>query len=172
MKSKRKRTTSSGKRDPQAVLQPGRKAPGFSLKSSPDQEVSLSEFKGQPIILVFYPADWSPVCTDQLSLYNEIMPEFEKFNAKILAISVDGIWSHLAFAKERKLTFPLLTDFEPKGKVSQLFGAYNKKIGESARALFVIDRSGTISWSHLSPDDVNPGAEGILSALESLNAEK
>jgi len=170
--SKRKRTTSSGKRDSRAVLQPGRKAPGFSLKSSPDQEVSLSEFKGQPVILVFYPADWSPVCTDQLSLYNEILPEFKKFNAQILAISADGIWSHLAFAKDRKLTFPLLTDFEPKGKVSQLYGVYNKQAGESLRALFVIDRSGTICWSHLSPDDVNPGAEGILSALESLNAAK
>jgi len=149
-------------------LRPGRKAPGFSLKSTPDQEVSLSEFRGQPVILVFYPADWSPVCTDQLSLYNEIMPEFEKFNAKILAISVDGIWCHLAFAKERKLTFPPLTDFEPKGKVSQLYGVYNNRVGESARALFVIDGTGTVSWSHIFPDDVNPGAEGILSALENL----
>jgi len=155
-----------------SILQPGRKAPGFSLKSSPDQEVSLREFNGQPVILVFYPADWSPVCTDQLSLYNEIMPEFKKFNAQILAISVDAIWSHLAFAKDRKLTFPLLADFEPKGKVSQLYGAYKKQVGESARALFVVDSSGTISWSHLSPDSVNPGAEGILSALESLNEAK
>jgi peroxiredoxin len=101
-------------------------------------------------------------------LYNEIMPEFEKYNAKILGISVDGIWSHLAFSKDRKLTFPLLADFEPKGRVSRKYGAYEEKIGESTRALLVIDDRGIISWSHLSPDNVNPGAEGILSALENL----
>ena len=96
------------------------------------------------------------------------MPEFKKFNAEILAISVDGIWSHLAFAKDRKLTFPLLSDFEPKGRVSERYGAYQNRSGESARALFVVDSGGTVSWSHLSPDGVNPGAEGILSALENL----
>lgn len=117
---------------------------------------------------MFYPADWSPVCTDELSLYNEIMPEFKKYNAEILGISVDGIWSHLAFAKDRKLTFPLLADFEPKGRVSREYGVYEERTGESARALFVIDNRGVISWSHLSPDGVNPGAEGILSALENL----
>lgn len=153
------------------ILQPGMKAPDFTLNTTPDQKVSLHDFKGQPVILVFYPADWSPVCTDQLSLYNEIMPEFKKFNAEILAISVDGIWSHLAFAKDRKLTFPLLADFEPKGRVSERYGAYQNRIGESARALFVVDSGGTVSWSHLSPDGVNPGAEGILSALENLTSK-
>lgn len=96
------------------------------------------------------------------------MPEFKKYNAEILGISVDGIWSHLAFAKDRKLTFPLLADFEPKGRVSREYGVYEERTGESARALFVIDNRGVISWSHLSPDGVNPGAEGILSALENL----
>jgi peroxiredoxin len=131
--------------------------------------VALSDFLGQPVILAFYPADWSPVCTDQLSLYAEVMPEFKKHNAELLAISVDNIWSHLAFSKDRKLNFPVLADFEPKGIVSRKYGAFKENIGESARALFVIDDKGVIRWSHLSPDGVNPGADGILRALESLN---
>jgi peroxiredoxin len=155
-----------------SILNPGRKAPNFSLNSTPDQKVSLKDFRGQPVVLAFYPADWSPVCTDQLSLYAMVMPEFKKFNAELLAISVDNIWSHLAFAKDRKLNFPVLSDFEPKGKISRKFGAYKEKIGESARALFVLDDRGIVRWSHLSPDGVNPGAEGILSALEQLNTPK
>jgi peroxiredoxin len=152
-----------------SVLGPGKTAPNFSLNSTTDQKVSLNDFRGQPVILAFYPADWSPVCTDQLSLYAMVMPEFKKFNAELLAISVDNIWSHLAFAKDRKLNFPVLADFEPKGSVSRKYGAFKEKIGESARALFVIDDKGIIRWSHLSPDGINPGADGILSALESLN---
>src|SRR6266436_8165286 len=152
-----------------SVLEPGKLAPNFSLNSTPDQKVSLKDFRGQPVILAFYPADWSPVCTDQLSLYAMVMPEFKKFNAELLAISVDNIWSHLAFVKDRKLNFPVLADFEPKGVVSRKYGAYKEKIGESARALFVVDDKGVIRWSHLSPDGINPGADGILSALENLN---
>jgi peroxiredoxin len=152
-----------------SFLGPGKTAPNFSLNSTPDQKVSLNDFRGQPVILAFYPADWSPVCTDQLSLYAMVMPEFKKFNAELLAISVDNIWSHLAFAKDRKLNFPVLADFEPKGSISRKYGAFKEKIGESARALFVIDDKGIIRWSHLSPDGINPGADGILSALENLN---
>ena len=157
---------------PDSVLAPGRIAPNFSLNSTPDQKVSLSDFRGQPVILAFYPADWSPVCTDQLSLYAMVMPEFKKHNAELLAISVDNVWSHIAFAKDRKLNFPVLADFEPKGSVSKKYGAFKESIGESARALFVIDDKGVIRWSHLSPDGVNPGADGILSALENLNARQ
>ena len=152
-----------------SFLGPGRMAPNFSLNSTPDQKVSLEDFRGQPVVLAFYPADWSPVCTDQLSLYAEVMPEFKKHNAELLAISVDNVWSHLAFAKDRKLNFPVLSDFQPKGALSRKYGAFNEKIGESLRALFVVDPKGVISWSHLSPDGVNPGADGILSALSSLN---
>jgi peroxiredoxin len=151
-----------------SLLKKGTKAPDFSLKTTPDQTVALHDFRGQPVVLVFYPADWSPVCTDQLTLYNQVMTEFGRLNAKILGISVDGVWCHLAFAKDRKLTFPLLSDFEPKGRVSKQYGAYEWDVGESARALFVIDRKGVVSWSYLSPIGINPGAEGILSALEAL----
>jgi len=168
---KRKRAKPRREAKHQGILQAGRKAPNFSLNTTPDQKVSLHDFHGRPVVLVFYPADWSPVCTDQLSLYNEIMSEFKKFNAEILGISVDGIWSHLAFSKDRKLTFPLLSDFEPKGGVSQAYGVYKNAVGECGRALFVVDDRGIISWSYLSPDGVNPGADGILSALENLSTK-
>ena len=151
-----------------SLLKAGVKAPQFTLKSTPDQTVSLKDFRGRPVVLAFYPADWSPVCSDEMALYAQVMSEFKKYNAEVLGISVDGIWSHLAFAKDRKLNFPLLADFEPKGEVSKAYGAYEAKVGESARALFVIDKKGVISWSSLSPDGVNPGADGILSALEKL----
>jgi peroxiredoxin len=151
-----------------SILKPGSKAPEFTLKSTPDQSVSLRDFRGRPVVIAFYPADWSPVCSDQMGLYAQVMPEFKKFNAEVLGISVDGIWTHLAFAKDRKLNFPLLSDFEPKGAVSRTYGAYEARVGESARALFVIDHKGIIRWSMLSPDGVNPGADGILSALEKL----
>jgi peroxiredoxin len=151
-----------------SILKPGSTAPNFTLKTTPDQSVSLRDFRGRPVVLAFYPADWSPVCSDEMALYSQVMPEFKKFNAEVLGISVDGVWCHLAFAKDRKLNFPLLSDFEPKGAVSRAYGTYEERIGEAARALFVIDQKGIIRWSMLSPDGVNPGAEGILSALEKL----
>jgi peroxiredoxin len=152
----------------EAILKTGTKAPNFKLNATPDQKISLSDFQGRPVVLAFYPADWSPVCTDQLSLYNQILPEFQKFNAEIMGISVDGVWSHLAFAKDRNLHLPLLADFEPKGQVSRSYGAYRHSTGECERALFVIDHKGIIRWSYLSPDGVNPGADGILKALEEM----
>jgi peroxiredoxin len=149
-------------------LPPGTEAPQFRLPSTPDQTVSLAEFLGQPVILAFYPEDWSPVCSDQLALYQELLPEFQKFNAELLGISVDGIWSHLAFAKDRNLHFPLLADFEPKGEVARTYQVYRATDGTSERALYVIDADGIVRWSYVSPVGVNPGADGILRALESL----
>jgi len=155
-----------------SALKPGRHAPDFTLRTTPDQEVSLSQFRGRPTILAFYPADFSPVCGDQMTLYNEILPEFQKFNAELLGISVDGIWSHLAFSKDRNLHFPLLSDFEPKGAVAKKYGAYRKQDGMAERALYVVDGNGIIRWSYISPIGVNPGAEGILKALESMNSKQ
>ena len=154
------------------ALQPGTLAPDFRLKSTPDQEVSLSDFRGQPVILAFYPADWSPVCGDQMALYNQILPEFRQHQAELIGISVDGPWCHAAFSTDRKLHFPLLADFEPKGAVAQAYGVYRGSDGFSERALFVIDGDGVIRWSYVSPVGVNPGAEGILSALEALQHEE
>lgn len=156
----------------QTPLQPATAAPDFELRSTPDQTLRLSDFRGRPVILVFYPEDWSPVCSDQLSLYQEVMPEFRKHDAQLLGISVDGIWCHLAFAKDRNLRFPLLADFEPKGAVARAYGAYRVGDGTSERALFVIDAEGIVRWSYLSPVGVNPGADGILRALEELESEK
>jgi peroxiredoxin len=153
---------------PQGILQPGIKAPDFRLRVTPDQSLSLSELAGKPVVLAFYPADWSPVCGDQMALYNEALPELEKFEAEILGISVDGAWCHDAFAKHLQMHFPLLSDFEPKGAVARTYGAYREADGFCERALFVIDRNGIISWSYLSPVGVNPGADGILQALEKL----
>jgi peroxiredoxin len=153
-------------------LPPGTAAPDFELPSTPDQKVSLSDFRGRPVILAFYPEDWSPVCSDQMALYQALLPEFKRFDAELLGISVDGIWSHLAFARDRNLHFPLLSDFEPKGKIARSYDAYRAEAGTSERALFVIDRDGVIRWSYLSPVGVNPGADGILRALEALEKEK
>jgi len=150
------------------ILTAGTPAPEFSLNVTPDQKLSLSELRGRPVILAFYPADWSPVCGDQMALYNEILPEFKKHGAQLLGISVDGVWCHDAFAKDRHLHFPLMADFEPKGAVARAYAAYREEEGTSERALFVIDKNGVITWSYLSPVAVNPGADGILRALGEL----
>ena len=157
---------------PLKPLPAGTLAPDFTLHRTPDQTVSLREFGGRPVILAFYPADWSPVCGDQMSLYQELLPEFQRYGAELLGISVDGIWSHLAFANDRHLHFPLLSDFEPKGQTARRYGVYQEDTGESGRALFVIDEDGVVAWSYLSPTGVNPGADGILNALDALQKEK
>ena len=154
--------------DYHAALPAGGPAPDFTLHSTPDQSVRLSEFRGRPVVLAFYPADWSPVCGDQMALYNEVLPEFPRLGAELLGLSVDGVWCHLAFAKDRALRFPLLSDFEPKGAVAKAYGVYRDHEGTSERALFVIDADGMIAWSHVSPVGINPGADGILAALERL----
>jgi peroxiredoxin len=154
-----------------APLPPGTAAPDFSLPATPDQKLTLAELRGRPVILVFYPEDWSPVCSDQLALYQQLLPEFQRFNAELVGISVDGVWSHLAFAGDRNLHFPLLADFEPKGAVARTYQVYRAKDGTSERALYVIDADGIIRWSYVSPVGVNPGADGILRALEGLGNE-
>ncbi|MCX2429179.1 MULTISPECIES: redoxin domain-containing protein [unclassified Pedobacter] len=150
------------------ILEKGKVAPDFELNATPDQKIKLNDFKGKNVILAFYPADWSPVCGDQMALYNEMLKYFSKHDAQMIGISVDSTWCHNAFQKDRKLHFPLLADFEPKGEVSKAYGVYDDEVGESKRALFVIDKEGKIAWSYLSPTAVNPGADGILDALESL----
>jgi peroxiredoxin len=152
------------------VLAPGAAAPNFTLRVTPDQYLSLRDLAGKPVIMAFYPADWSPVCGEQMTLYNQVLPEFRKHEAELLGISVDGAWCHEAFAKDRHLHFRLLADFEPKGDVARRYGAYRPGEGVCEWALFLIDRKGVIFWSYLSPVAVNPGADGILDALEKLPA--
>lgn len=153
---------------PSSILSPGVPAPAFALPSGPEQTLSLADLRGRNAILAFYPADWSPVCGDQLALYNQVLPEFRKLNAELVGISVDGMWCHKAFADARHLHFPLLADFEPKGAVARTYGAYRAEDGTAERALFVLDGDGIIRWSYCSPVGVNPGADGILAALEDL----
>jgi peroxiredoxin len=146
----------------------GQLAPQFTLRSTADQSVSLSELRGNPVVLVFYPADWSPVCGDQVSLYNELLEEFSSYGAQLLGISVDGVWCHGAFAKDRNLHFPLLADFEPKGRIARLYDVYEPAEGVCKRAIFVIDDEGVVRWKYISPMGINPGANGILDALHSI----
>ncbi len=150
------------------IIPAGARAPDFTLRVTPDQELSLSELSGRPVVLAFYPADWSPVCGDQMTLYNQILPEFEKFSAEVLGVSVDQTWCHSAFARHHNIHFPLLADFEPKGAVAKSYGAFRDHEGVCERALFVVDKEGAIFWSYVSPIAVNPGADGILDALERL----
>jgi len=147
-------------------------APDFSLFTTPDQKIQLHQLKGKRVILAFYPADWSPVCGDQMALYNEMLGYFHKQKAELIGISVDSKWCHLAFAQDRKLRFPLLADFEPKGAIARLYDVYDEEEGECQRALYVIDEEGIIRWSYLSPVGINPGADGILEALDQLDNKK
>ena len=151
------------------ILSPGMPAPDFALPCGGGETCRLRDLRGSNVILAFYPADWSPVCGDQTSLYNEVLEEFEELDAKLLGISVDSLWCHQAYAQQRKLRFPLLADFEPKGEVARRYGVYDSAHGTSERALFVIDKDGVIRWSYLSPPEINPGADGILAALESID---
>lgn len=150
------------------MLAVGRRAPDFQLAATGPETVRLSALRGWPVVLVFYPADWSRVCGDQLALYQAAKPVFDTHDARLLGISVDGRWCHRAYAEQHGIEFPLLADFEPKGDVARLYGVYDERAGTAQRALFVLDREGSISWNHLSPPDVNPGADGILAALEAM----
>jgi peroxiredoxin len=154
------------------VLASGTPAPNFNLRVTPDQMLSLKEFDGRRVVLAFYPADWSPVCGDQLALYNQVLPEFRSREADLFGISVDGAWCHQAYAQARNLHFPLLSDFEPKGAVARAYGVYREAEGVCERALFVIDEKGVIEWSYCSPIAVNPGADGILDALDGMQGKR
>ena len=166
------RSSGSERSRPSAVLPAGTQAPEFTLRSAPDRSLTLSQFRGRAVVLAFYPADWSPVCGDQMALYNEILPDFTEYGAEVIGISVDSVWCHKAFRDARKLHFELLADFEPKGAVSHAYGAYRDADGFSERALFVIDAGGVICWSYLSPVGTNPGADGILRALAALTDDQ
>ena len=162
-------TTEATPRDiADVLLPPGTPAPDFTLAAMPGQSLTLSGLVGQPVILAFYPADWSPVCGDQMALYNEVLPAFRDYGAELLGLSVDSVWCHAAFAQSRNLEFRLLADFEPKGAVAKAYRAYREGDGFAQRALYVIDKDGVIFWNYLSPLEVNPGADGILAALDRL----
>ena len=159
------------------LLKPGEHAPDFTLSShagaaagDTEEKFTLSALRGKNVVLVFYPADWSSVCGDQLTLYNEILPMIEKLNAELFGISVDGVFCHKAFRENRGYKMTLLSDFEPKGDVAKKYGVYRDGDGFSERALFVIDKDGVIRYSYVSPIGINPGANEILQSLREIQA--
>ena len=149
-------------------LPPGSPAPAFSLPSSPSKTTSLSDFRGHPVVLVFYPADWSPVCGDQLALYTELQDEFARLGAQVLGISVDGPWCHAAFTAARKYSIPLLADFEPKGAVARSFGVYSDQLGTTERALFVMSPTIRVIESARDEERYQRAAERTNRALDEL----
>jgi peroxiredoxin len=152
------------------VIEPGAKAPDFTLPDQDGNKVSLADFSGQTVVLVFYPADFSPVCTDQLSVYQEVLPQFEERGAKLVGISVDGAFCHRAFRSHMNLDIPLLADFHPKGDIARAYGVWSEKHGVAGRALVLVSGEGIVEWSYLSPPLEVPGANLIFDALDQRTA--
>jgi peroxiredoxin len=149
------------------MIEPGAPAPDFELPDQDGNEVSLSDFRGRTVVLVFYPADFSPVCTDQLNVYQEVLGELEERGATLVGISVDGAYCHKAFRRQLGLSIPLLADFHPKGDVARRYGAWVEDRGLAARALVMVGPDGTVQWSYRSPSPLEiPGANLIFDALE------
>jgi peroxiredoxin len=148
------------------VIAAGTEAPDFTLPDADGKQVSLADFRGRTVVLVFYPSDFSPVCTDQLSVYQEVRGEFESRGVQLLGISVDGAFCHRAFRDQLNLTIPLLADFHPKGEVAQAYGVWTADYGVAGRALVMVGPDGVVRWSYMSPPLEVPGANLIFDALE------
>ena len=153
------------------MIEAGTPAPDFKLRDQDGRTVSLEDLKGQTSVLVFYPLDFSPVCTDQLSIYQELVGDFEQQGVKLYGVSVDSSYCHKAFQEKLGLTIPLLADFEPKGAVARKFGVYNDEYGTAQRALVMIGPDGVVKWAYCSPSALEiPGANLIFDALEPSTA--
>ena len=152
------------------MIEAGSKAPEFTLPDQDGKQVSLADFRGERVVLVFYPADFSPVCTDQLSIYQEVLGEFEARDTTLLGISVDGAFCHRAFRSNLNLDIPLLADFHPKGEVSRAYGVWSDEHGVAGRALVLVDGEGRVEWSYMSPPLEVPGANLIFDALDQRTA--
>ena len=148
------------------MIEPGARAPEFTLPDQDGNEVSLADFRGKTVVLVFYPADFSPVCTDQLSVYQEVLGQLEERGAKLVGISVDGVFCHRAFREHMGIGIPLLADFHPKGEVARAYGVWSEEHGVAGRALVMVGPEGTIQWSYMSPPLEVPGANLIFDALD------
>jgi peroxiredoxin len=152
------------------VIKVGEKAPDFSLPNHKGEQVSLSDFRGRKVMLAFYPSDFSPVCSDQLSIYQEVKPDLDEADLEVVGVSIDHSWAHRAFRKELNLDFTLLADFHPKGQVAELYGAYLPDYGTSNRSLVLVDPEGVVSWVYESPTPLEiPGANLLFDALEATD---
>ncbi|HKT84106.1 MAG TPA: redoxin domain-containing protein [Solirubrobacterales bacterium] len=148
------------------MIAAGEPAPEFTLRDQDGEKVSLSDFRGDKVLLVFYPLDFSPVCTDQLAIYQEVKPEIEAKGVTMLGISVDSGFAHKAFQEKLGIDTRLLADFEPKGEVARAYGAYIDKVGHANRSLVLVDEEGVVEWVHESPTPLEiPGANLIFDAL-------
>ena len=148
------------------MIAAGQPAPDFTLPDQDGNKVSLADFRGGKLLLVFYPLDFSPVCTDQLSVYQEVEPEIAEKGATLVGVSVDHPYAHKAFQEKLGIEFPLLADFEPKGEVSRAYDAYYDGAGHGKRTLVLIDADGVVEWVHESPSPLEiPGANLIFDAL-------
>ena len=144
----------------------GEPAPDFTLRNQDAEKVSLSDYRGRKVLLIFYPGDFSPVCGDQLSIYQEVKPQIAEQGVELLGISVDSFFAHKAFQEKLGIDTPLLSDFEPKGEVARAYGSYFEKLGFAHRTLVLVDEEGKVAWTHQSPgDDEFPGANVIFDAL-------
>jgi peroxiredoxin len=152
------------------MIEPGSPAPEFTLPDQDGKKVSLADYRGRTVVLVFYPADFSRVCTDQLNVYQEVLPQFEEAGAQLVGISVDGAFCHKAFQEHQGLTIPLLADFHPKGEVAKAYGVWSEEYGVAGRALVMVGPDGVVQWSYLSPPLEVPGANLIFDALEQRTA--
>ena len=153
------------------MIQAGEPAPDFTLRDQDGKQVSLSGLRGEKVLLVFYPLDFSPVCSDQLSIYQEVKPEIEAKGVRLLGISVDSGFAHKAFQEKLGIDTQLLADFEPKGEVARAYGAYIEKVGHANRSLVLVDEQGVVEWVHESPTPLEiPGANLIFDALASAAA--
>jgi peroxiredoxin len=150
------------------VIEAGAQAPDFALLDQDGKQVSLSDYRGQPVLLVFYPADFSPVCTDQLSVYESDLPEFARRGVQVIGISVDSAFCHRAFREHIGVTMPLLADFHPKGEVARAYGLWSDKYGQAGRALVLVDPEGTVEWAYKSPALEYPATDLIFQKLQSF----
>jgi len=151
-------------------LRAGSRAPDFSLRCREYREARLEDYRGHSLVVVFYVADWHPVCSSQLTQYRDLEPQLKRMGAQLVAISADTASSHAAFSDAYQLPFLLLADDRPRGSIARVYGVYDARRQSTKRALFVIDATGTITWSSVFPDVVDPGADGILTALEELRS--
>ena len=152
------------------MIKVGEKAPDFSLPNHKGDQISLSDFRGRKVMLAFYPSDFSPVCSDQLSIYQEVKPDLDEAGLEVVGVSIDHSWAHRAFRKELNLDFTLLADFHPKGQVAELYGAYLPDYGTSNRSLVLVDPEGVVSWVYepSTPLEI-PGANLLFDALEATD---
>ncbi len=154
-------------------LPPGVRAPELDVPMAPDgRRALLANYRDAPLVLIFYPGDFTPVCTGELGLFNELLPDLKELGASVVAISCDSLWSHAAYARDLNLRMPLLSDFHPKGALARRYEVYRDDVGTSERALFVLDGEGFIFWSEVSPIELNPGADGVLDAVERLTGRE